>query len=91
MANENVGRVAKGELKKEVSFRRRKYEIKNEDGTVSVGEYLECSATVAGETVRFKADPASSKMVRVLMKIHGFPLFDVDGVSVVKEDAVVDL
>lgn len=56
-----------------------------------VGEYIEVSCKFAGETVRFKVDDKSSKMVKALMRMHGYALVDVDGVSVVHEDAIAEL
>ena len=92
MANEkNVAVEAKKDLVKSVKFRRRRYEIEDEQtGEKSVGEYIECTADFKGETVRFKVDERSSKMVKVLMKIYGYPLYDTDGVSIVKEEDMPD-
>ena len=74
MANEKNGfPVAKIELKKEVVFRRRKFEIKDEEtNEVVVGEYIEVTCKFAGETVRFKVDDKSSKMVKALMRMNEF-------------------
>ncbi len=90
MANEkeNVTKVQKAGLNKVVSFRRRMYEVEDENtGEIKTGEFLECTAIFAGETVRFKADQASSKLMRVLMKMHGYPLYAKDGVTIIPEEA----
>ena len=86
MANEKEN-VTKSVLTKEVSFMRRWYDFTDDNGVFHEGESIVCTCTVAGEAVRFKVDKADAKLLRVLMKMHGYPLYEKDGVTIRKEDA----
>ena len=79
MANEKIDNVTnlakKIDLVKPVTFRRRKYEI-GEGADKTIGEYIECTAELKGESVRFKVDQKDSKLVKVLLRMYGYPLYD---------------
>ena len=85
MANEkeNVTNVAKSVLSKRVEMRRIMYEFADEKtGEPKQVECLEVSCMFAGESVRFKVQPNDSKLMRVLMRLNGYPLYTKDGVIV---------
>ena len=95
MANEKdlVGVVAKkADLVKPVTFRRRRWEIADEKtGEKVVGEYLVCTCVFAGETLRFKVDDKDGKMIRTLLRMYGYPLYDLDNETVVPEEVCTEL
>ena len=94
MANEkDVGVVSrKADLVKPVTFRRRKWEIVDEKtGDKIDGEYLVCTCTFAGETLRFKVDDKDGKMIRTLLRMYGYPLYDLDNETIIVEDVLTEL